>query len=98
MKKPIINKGLFWDTPISQLDFKKNCDFIISRVLVYGDIDDFKMIKKIYGLKKIQAAAKKVSYSQKKDLNFWSVIFNIPLREFKYFNKKLSTKSSFSSL
>ena len=41
-----LNKQLFWDIDFKKLDYKKNTNFIISRVLVYGDLEDYRMIKK----------------------------------------------------
>lgn len=82
-----INKQLFWDTRFSELDYKKNANFIIARVLSYGDIFDYKDIKKQYGFKKIKSAAKRVSYFDKKSLYFWSYIFNLPLNSLKCIKK-----------
>ena len=82
-----LDKQLFWDVKFSELDYKKNADFIISRVLSFGDLDDYKAIKNKYGLKKIKDAAKKINYSNKKSQNFWSFIFN-----FSICAKKLSIK------
>lgn len=82
-----LNKQLFWDVKFSGLDYKKNADFIIARVLSFGDLADYKAIKNKYGLRKIKDVAKKTNYSNKKSRNFWSFIFNFPICA-----KKLSTK------
>ncbi|MBU1176961.1 MAG: hypothetical protein ABIG88_02165 [Patescibacteria group bacterium] len=87
-----INKQLFWDVDFKKLDYKKDADFIISRVLFYGDVGDYKLIEKKYGKKKIKEIIKKASYPNKKSLNFWSSIFNIPLESFKCINKSLIKK------
>lgn len=87
-----INKQLFWDVDFSQLDYKKDMDFIISRVLIYGDIKDYKLIKEQYGEGKIREMAKKVNYPNKKSLNFWSNIFNLPLESFQCIKKSLIKK------
>ena len=82
-----LHRQLFWDVKFSRLDYKKNADFIIARVLSFGDLDDYKAIKKKYGLKKIKNVAKKINYFNKKSQNFWSFIFN-----FSKCAKKLLTK------
>lgn len=82
-----LDKQLFWDVKFSELDYKKNADFIIARVLYFGDLGDYKVIKKKYGLEKIKNVAKKINYPSKKSQNFWSFIFN-----FSICAKKLSIK------
>ena len=78
-----LNKQLFWDTDFSQLDFEKNADFIIGRVLLFGDVKDYQAIKKYYGIEKIKKAAVESRNLNKKSLYFWSNIFNLPLDLFR---------------
>lgn len=89
-----LNKNLFWDINFKELDYKKNVDFIIERVLNFGDEKDFYILKKNYSLKKIKNIAKKSNYSNKKTINFWSLIFNIPLKSFLCIKKLSTTKPS----
>ena len=77
-----LNKAIFWDVDFKKLDYKKNADFIIERVLSLGDEKDYKFLQKIYGLKKIKRTAVKLDYSDRKTINFWSLIFNIPIDSF----------------
>lgn len=88
-KKNQLKKELFWDVNFQNLDYQKNADFIIERVLSFGDVKDCQILKKIYTPKKIKKAALKADYPDKKTANFWSVIFNIPLNSFLW-SKKLS--------
>ena len=89
-----LNKQLFWDVKFNKLDYEKNADFIIARVLSYGDVSDYKEIKKQYGLTKIKNAAQDINYANKKSLYFWSFIFNLPLNSFKCAKKLLIKKPS----
>ena len=75
-----INKKLFWDVEYKKLDYKKHSNFIIGRVLSYGDLKDYQIIKKNYGIEKIKSIAKNFNYPNKKSLNFWNIIFNLPIR------------------
>lgn len=81
-KKIKLNKNLFWDIKPKDLDFEKNKEFIVGRVLLYGDIDDYKKIKKFYGLRNLKSIAKKVRYLDRKSLNFYSLIFKVPKEQF----------------
>lgn len=89
--KPKLNPTLFWDTDFQSLDFKKHKKFIIIRVLTHGDLDDFKRIKKFYGKQEIIRAVRQAKYLDKKTLNFFSLIFDIPKKEF-LCSKKSSIK------
>lgn len=90
-RKISLNKSLFWDIEFKSLDYQKDAVFIIKRVLNYGDEKDYKEIKRVYGLQKIKSIAKKIDYINKKNVNFWSIVLNIPLNSFECI-KKFSTK------
>ncbi|MDP2910600.1 MAG: hypothetical protein Q8N58_02340 [bacterium] len=95
MKKKIsLNKTLFWDVNFRDLDYQKDAFFIIERVLNYGDEKDYQIIEKVYGLPKIKNIAKKINYINKKNINFWSIIFNIPPDLFKCTKKFLNKKQN----
>jgi len=95
MKKKIsLNKTLFWDVDYKKLDYVENTSFIIRRVLNYGDENDYNELKKIYGLPKIKKIAKEINYINGKNINFWSIIFDIPLNSFKCTKKFLNKKQN----
>lgn len=78
MKLP---QQLFWDTDYNNIDWDKNHQYVICRVLDRGGINDWFEIKKYYGLEKIIDAVKNARYLSKKTVYFMSNIFNIPLEE-----------------
>ena len=71
----------FAKTDLTNLDYQKNAQFIIGRVLDFGNLEDWKTIKDFYGIEKIKEAARNHIFSNPKDANFWSVIFEIPLNK-----------------
>jgi len=83
-----IDKNLFWDVDFEKLDYKKNADFVIRRVLLFGDKKDYDILKRRYSYEKIKEAALKINYPDKKNANFWDFIFNLSD------NKKCTKKSS----
>ena len=94
IKKISLDKTIFWDVDFKDLNYKKDAVFVIQKVLNYGDEKDYQEIKRVYSLKKIKAVAKEVNYINKKSLNFWSIIFNIPLNSFKCTKKFLNKKQN----
>ncbi len=81
--KPKLEATVFWDTNPKELDFEKHKNFIILRVLMRGDLNDFQEIQDFYGTKIIIQTAKNAKYLDKKTLNILSLIFNIPKKEFR---------------
>lgn len=73
---------LFWDTNIDELDLNKSAPFIIGRILEFGDINDYKMARRLYDEKLISKVAREHNFSRPKDLNFWSLILEIPKENF----------------
>lgn len=52
------SKYLFWDADVSKLDLNEYPAYVIQRVLEYGQMQDWKLINKIYGLPKIVEVCK----------------------------------------
>ncbi len=73
-----IDKNLFWDVNFKSLEYQKDADFIINRVLLWGDKPDYDVLKKQYSYEKIRESASKINYNEKKIFNFWNFILNLP--------------------
>ena len=68
-------KSLFWD--VDTLDADKDIDFIITRILNFGDTDDFAWAIRCYGEKKIQEVLRQGAPLNKRSFSFWCNFFNI---------------------
>lgn len=78
MKKNIpFRKTLFWDVDLNKIDLKKNARFVIGRVLDFGDLEDFRVIRKLYGPKKIKQAALEHVFESPRSTNFWELILKL---------------------
>ena len=49
---------LFWDVRKEDVDFDEHAQYIIKRVLEYGLLEDWNLIRQYYGLSKIVEVAK----------------------------------------
>lgn len=87
MKKPVINKMLFWDSDPELVDWEKQANTIIVRVLERGGLQDFREIRRYYGDEKIAVAAISARSLSKKTLSFISAIFGVPLTQFRCYKK-----------
>lgn len=54
----LLSKSLFWDTDIKSIDWQRQSNAVIQRVLERGNEDEKKEITRFYGNKKIKEALK----------------------------------------
>lgn len=84
----MINKNLFWDIDINDLNLDNHVRFIIERVLTKGDLNDWFELKKTYGLNRIKQEVIQIRYLDKKTLNLLSLFFHIPKEDFRCYKTK----------
>lgn len=85
-----LSKHLFWDTELKKLDFEKNKKIIISRVLDYGLINDWKIIYKYYGIKRIAEITMTIRNLDKKSVSFIASLSKIPIEKILCYTTKQS--------
>ncbi len=88
-KLPSFLQKYFWDVDFSKVDKKTHSQFIIERILEFGDQKSAKWMKNNFDLdeiKKVVIVSKNLS---KKSANFWQIIFNLERDKILCF-KKLS--------
>lgn len=73
----VSNRSLFWDTNVAQIDRDKNADFVIGRVLKFGDEADWRWLKGLYNIDAIKQQVLNQKKLDKKSLNFWKLILNL---------------------
>ena len=75
--KTLNKQNLFWDVRLKDFDPEKNKKFIIERILLRGDLDDFKWAIDFYGKKDIKEIFLKSKKLDFKSQNFWCFYFNL---------------------
>lgn len=90
--KPIaqLSKVIFWDTDQNAISWEENANYIISKVVQYGTLKDWNIIKSHYNTKRLKAEVLKMRYLDKKTLSFLSVFFNIPKKKIRCYATKQS--------
>ncbi|SRX52880.1 DUF6922 domain-containing protein [Aequorivita sp. CIP111184] len=92
-----LSEHLFWDVNKADLDFEKSKEFIIHRVLEYGLMEDWELIKEIYGLETIKQTSLLFRELDAVTLSFLSAIFDIDKKEFRCYTHKTSMPSFWNS-
>ena len=77
--KLIFDPTLFWDA--EDIDTGRHADYIIARVLDFGDEKDVKRFREIYSDDELINVIRTRRGLLPITKRFWSVYFNIPLRE-----------------
>lgn len=81
---------LFWDIDKEGFDFDKHKAQLIHKVLEYGTIKDWKLLKELYGLETIREVSLKLRNLNVVTLSYLSTIFDINKTAFRcYKNRQL---------
>ena len=82
---------LFWDVDKTALDPGKHAKYIIKSVLLYGHFEDWKSIRKIYGLERIIDESITIKELDRKTVSFLALIADVPKEKFLCYTTKQST-------
>lgn len=88
--------AIFWDTEISKLDTEKHCAYIIERVLNFGTLEDWKLLKKMYHKKKIRSENLELKNLDPKAVSFLSNYLKISKTKFQCYSPKPSNHEHLS--
>ncbi len=92
MQKPInisdFSKNLFWDVDLDGFDFQKHDGFFAQRVIEYGHLNDWNLLKELYGLKRIKELALQFRTLDAVSLSYLAAIFKIDKSEFRCYKHK----------
>ena len=91
--RPVFRKELFWDVNYEDIDFEKHARFVIGRVVMRGNVDDWNTLKNFYGLEKIRTEVVNIRYLDKRTLSYLSVILNVKKEKFRCYNTEPSIKA-----
>jgi hypothetical protein len=89
---PLSFKQLFWDIDFSSLDKEKNKNFVIERVLEFGDISHFEELKRIYSIDEIKEVLRNSKNISFKSANFYALMLNVPRKEVLCLNQPLTLR------
>lgn len=83
-----INPALLWEYDLSDFDFHSMQPVVVQRVVERGWPKDWYAILNMYGVEGVRQAIKNLPYLNEKDMNFVSLVFDIPFNEMKCFKNK----------
>lgn len=83
-----LSEGLFWDMDKEKVDMDSCPAHIVQRVLEYGVLEDWRIIRSYYGLDRIVEICRKLRTLDAVALAFVSSISNTPKEQFRCYHIK----------
>ena len=87
---------IFWDVDVQSVDLEKNGVFVLQRVLQYGILKDWLLLKSIMGVDNIKALAVQLPTLDDVSISFLSNLYKIDKSEFKCYKNKQSNQNYWS--
>jgi hypothetical protein len=89
-----LSPHIFWDVDKSKMTEETDArkEFLIVRVMEYGNYDDFKKVLLKYGWEQIKNSAVKARYLDDVTHHFIALATNTPIGSFRCYNTKQLTK------
>jgi hypothetical protein len=88
-----LSKRIFWGVDPNTINWESHSNFIFERVMRYGTLEDWKIIKKVYGLSRVNKIAMEARNLDDFSLSFLSSVFAIPKEKFRCYTLKQSSQS-----
>ena len=83
-----LSPHLFWDTRVQDVSWDEHDGFIVERVLEYGLMKDWNLIKEVYGLERIFELSIKLRYLSPQSYTFISNLSGKDIKEFRCYEQR----------
>jgi hypothetical protein len=83
-----LSPHLFWDVDVNEVDLENHASFILEKVMRYGQLSDWRLLKKIYGLARIKIIALEVRELDDFSISFLSLILNVKKENLRCYKQK----------
>jgi hypothetical protein len=88
-----LSPHIFWDVDVATIDMEKNGVFVLQRVLQYGLLKDWLILKSNLGLERIKSIAVQIPALDDVSISFLSNLLHIEKSEFRCYKNKQSNQN-----
>lgn len=85
-----LSTHLFWDTSIDRIDWKQHRSFIVERVMGYGRMEDWHLIKSWYGKEGLKSIVINLRDLDQVSMAFLALVLNLEKADFICSSRKQS--------
>ena len=86
-----LSAHLFWDCDPATIDPESHAPFLIARVLGRGSLDDWRVLKELYGVDRLRREVTRLPPLDRRTLGFCCTYFDLPKSAFRCFTKNESS-------
>lgn len=79
----VLRPALFWDVNVNEVDLDKHRASVIERIAMRGRLEEFQAMVEFYGREAVKNTLVNARYLDKKTLSYCSLIFDVPITEFR---------------
>lgn len=90
------SEHLFWDVSRKDVDLEANAPFLVQRVLEYGLLEDWLLLRSFYGIPRIVAIAKRLRTLEPRALAFICALSNTSKTDYRCFTMRQSNQQPWS--
>lgn len=83
-----ISASLLWEYDKTNFDYEDMKALVVQRVIERWRMDDFYAMLNLYGLDDVKSTLRKIKCLNDKDINFVSVVFEIPFIELRNYREQ----------
>lgn len=87
------SQHLFWDTPLENIDCYEHRAFIVERVMGYGLINDWEVLKQLYTKEELRTFVTDIRVLDDFSIAFLSLVLDLPKESFRCYIEKQSRPS-----
>jgi hypothetical protein len=91
-RKPNLSEFLFWDIDECKLNYESRASFVLERVFTMGMQEDEWEVVRYYGKERIREEVIKCKALDRKTLNYLSIFYEIPKKDFVCYMKDVFQK------
>ncbi len=88
-----LSSHLFWDTPLENIDWYEHRSFIVERVMGYGIMKDWEIIKQVYTKEEMREIVTAIRVLDDFSIAFLSVVLDLPKENFRCYTERQSQPS-----
>ena len=81
-----LNPALFWDTDPLKLDYERHARYIMARVVMYGNLEEWREVMAYHGKQRIADELTQERELDIKTVHFLSLILDVPLNRFRCYS------------